>query len=195
MGTSKDVSYCSAECGPTDIRRAKRFKAKATRFAARAARGTRGTMMWAVSADGTIAPARYTSNEPGPLRVAYETGDSEALLALLLARTVTTDAGCMEWPKLDSDGYPRITIAKVTMAVHRLVTEAVHGPLGKQSAHHTCANPPCINPAHLQPVSQRENVAEMLQRNYYIKRISDLEAALAAVAPSHVLITHTLAVA
>ncbi|MFJ7227694.1 HNH endonuclease [Streptomyces sp. NPDC098090] len=59
--------------------------------------------------------------------------------------------------------------------LHVLSFEAFCGPTLGFPVHHRCAKPACFNPDHLQLVTQRENVAEMLERNAYIKRIEELE--------------------
>jgi hypothetical protein len=60
--------------------------------------------------------------------------------------------------------------------------------LGSHQAHHTCAERACVNPDHLQPVTQRENVAEMLTRKSYVKRIEELEARLRQLSPDDPLL-------
>ena len=121
-----------------------------------------------------------------PLRKAYEDGTAEQVLdALKKAATVTED-GCWEWKQLDSTGYPRAKIGGRHIAVHRLSLEAKYeAPLGSQAAHHMCANAKCVNPEHLQPVTHRENTAEMMARRAYIDRIAELEEAIRALDPSH----------
>jgi heme oxygenase len=65
-----------------------------------------------------------------------------------------------------------------------------HGAsLGSQAAHHACANTTCVNPDHLQPVTHRENIAEMMARKAYVARIRELEAALTEIQPSHPLLS------
>jgi len=102
---------------------------------------------------------------------------------------VVTDVGCWEWQgKLKRD-YPEVTVAGRSLQVHRVVLEAkCQAPLGSQAAHHMCANSKCVNPSHLQPVTHRENVAEMPARQSFLARIRDLEAALAESAPGHDLL-------
>lgn len=43
----------------------------------------------------------------------------------------------------------------------------------------------CVNPEHLQPVTFRENTAEMMARHAYLNRISELEEALRTASPNH----------
>lgn len=125
----------------------------------------------------------------GPLRRAVEVGDHVAVIAAVRSDCNVTDLGCWEWKRSIKRGYAVVTVGGRTMFVHRLVLEAKLGaPLGKQAAHHKCANTLCVNPQHLQPITARENVAEMLARAYLESRVRDLEAALAAVDPNHPLL-------
>lgn len=41
--------------------------------------------------------------------------------------------------------------------------------------HHTCNQRACVNPAHLQAVTQANNLAEMLDRRRYEKTIEELQ--------------------
>lgn len=64
--------------------------------------------------------------------------------------------------------------------MHRVMLESKHqAPLGDQAAHHICANTACVNPDHLQPVTFRDNTAEMLSRRAYAARIEELERVIA----------------
>ena len=99
-----------------------------------------------------------------------------------VAKYVDHQGDCWVWSSTNSRGYPQ---CKGRM-LHRAVLEAkCQSPLGTQAAHHTCANRACVNPDHLQPVSQADNNTEMLQRRAYTRRIAELEQALAEVAPAH----------
>lgn len=123
-----------------------------------------------------------------PLRYAYEEGDRDLFFAALVAQA-DTSGDCWVWPRLNRSGYPAARFAGKDVALHRLVLEMKHGAsLGSQHAHHTCANAACVNPEHLQPVTHRDNVAEMLARQSYLARIAELENALAVVAPNHPLL-------
>ena len=89
------------------------------------------------------------------------------------------------------DGYPIVIIDGRQHYVHRLALEAAtQRSLGSQPAHHICANTACVNPAHLQPVTHRENMAEMMARRYMERRIIELEDALRALAPGHPILKH-----
>jgi hypothetical protein len=130
-----------------------------------------------------------------PLRIALEDGlgPTEIVTALRLESVVNAD-GCWVSKRQGKDGYPIYQMAlkggkSRAYRLHRIALEAKLGkPLGSQAAHHMCANSSCINPEHLQPISFRENTAEMMQRNYYITRIKELEAALSSLAPAHHLL-------
>lgn len=124
----------------------------------------------------------------GPLRAALRDGHHEEVIRILLSRT-SAEGSCRIWTGRTKNGYPLIELGEKRVQVHRLMLEAKHGaPLGTQAAHHRCATPSCINPEHLQPVTHRENMAEMLARRSYLARITELEEALAALSPAHPLL-------
>ncbi|GEM41961.1 hypothetical protein NN4_64800 [Nocardia ninae NBRC 108245] len=125
-----------------------------------------------------------------PLRLALESGDRKAIIKTVRARAhVDPVSGCHIWPLRPKDPYPRVTVGRRTIDVHRAVLEARLGyPLGDMAAHHRCSVARCVNPDHLQPVTQASNVAEMLARTYYVSRIRALEAALSAIRPCHELL-------
>lgn len=89
--------------------------------------------------------------------------------------TITAD-GCWEVSSTGPNGYRQVnTISGKMKLLHVLSYEAFCGPTLGFPVHHKCAKPACFNPDHLQLVTQRENVAEMLERNAYIRRIKELE--------------------
>jgi hypothetical protein len=159
-------------------------------------------------AEATYPASRYTPKteaekqkmwraQRSNIRAAYEDGDWARLIRAIRSDAQENGNGCWEWQRRMDDGYPIVRIAGVTHQVHRLSLHAKHGkPLGVLAAHHKCANSACVNPDHLQPVTHRENIAEMLARNSLERRIEELEAALSAVAPGHPAldrISHTAA--
>jgi hypothetical protein len=125
-----------------------------------------------------------------PLRRAYDAGDWAGVIAAVKADCDIRPSGCWEWKrKLHASGYAQVAVAGRSFQVHRLTLQAKLGrPLGKQQAHHVCANTFCVNPDHLQPITARENVAEMMARRYMESRIADLEAALHLLDPRHPLL-------
>lgn len=102
------------------------------------------------------------------------------------------EGGCRLWSgALDSRGYPIMGHRDFsTKLVHRMAYMIATGETLErhQPIHHKCANPSCVEPSHLQIVETWENSAEMLERRYYLKRIAELESALAESSPSHPLL-------
>ena len=71
-----------------------------------------------------------------------------------------TAEGCVLWlGHLDADGYGKINVDRQPRGAHRVVYEMARGPIPAGLVlDHLCRNPSCINPEHLEPVTQRENV-------------------------------------
>jgi hypothetical protein len=126
-----------------------------------------------------------------PLAAALEAQDSAEVVRLLLERTKDGPNGCALWTGKTSTGktkYPKVTIRKKTLQAHRVMAAAVYGDLGPMAVHHKCAQSLCVKPDHLQPVTHRDNTAEMLHRQFYIRRIAELEAALREIDPTNDLL-------
>lgn len=137
-----------------------------------------------------IYPAAPPKDRRSPLRKAFEDGTPLQLLAAIRERCHVEPSGCWIWQGTLKHGYAQVVLGSRTRQVHRLSLETwMRADLGSQAAHHKCANPACVNPEHLQPVTHRENVAEMMARQAYRSRIRELEEALMAAAPDHPLLT------
>lgn len=69
------------------------------------------------------------------------------------------DTGCWNWSlALDRKGYGTITIKGRSYGVHRVTYEMLAGPIPEGlELDHLCRNHACSNPAHLEPVTHREN--------------------------------------
>ena len=67
---------------------------------------------------------------------------------------------CWEWKGASgSFGHGIVRISGKNHCAHRVVYELMVGAIPKGLVlDHTCRNPSCVNPNHLDPVSQRENV-------------------------------------
>ena len=128
------------------------------------------------------------------LRASYEEGRWDDFIAELYLRSMITD-GCWVWqgtqktPTKSLSPYPVVKWRKQSRQVHRMSLEArLRAPLGTQQSHHVCANTLCVNPWHLQPATQVQNIAEMKARCSYEARIAELEEALSEMAPDHELL-------
>lgn len=68
--------------------------------------------------------------------------------------------GCVEFTGArTADGYGRIKANGQAVRTHRAMYELLVGPIGGGlTLDHLCGNPPCLNPAHLEPVTMRENI-------------------------------------
>lgn len=89
-------------------------------------------------------------------------GDSSAPLKERLFRRVSKrDDGCWMWTgHLNNFGYGRISIGdRRSCLVHRVSYEIHIGPIPEGKVlDHLCRVRHCVNPAHLEPVSARQNV-------------------------------------
>jgi len=66
---------------------------------------------------------------------------------------------CWEWSRFrDRLGYGHVKYHNKVWMAYRLAYTLTHGPIAKPLVlDHICRNPPCCNPAHLEPVTQGEN--------------------------------------
>lgn len=69
--------------------------------------------------------------------------------------------GCWPWEAaLTGPGYGAFRINGQTCYAHRIAYELFIGPIPEGlSLDHLCRNPACVNPAHLEPVTHKENLA------------------------------------
>lgn len=116
------------------------------------------------------------------------------LVLYLLRFTEEAGLGCLEWTGgADGAGYSCVSLVdedgRHVRRVYRVILEALTGPIPPgYHVHHSCANPRCINPEHLERSDARANVGEMLERRGYVEYIRQLRDALAEYAPDHPLL-------
>lgn len=78
-----------------------------------------------------------------------------------LAACTRTETGCLEWQHgRTSKGYGRFK----EVYAHRESAKRAGMRIEGTVVRHQCDNPPCIEPAHLRPGSQSQNLKEMVAR-------------------------------
>lgn len=69
------------------------------------------------------------------------------------------ETGCWEWRAGKTHGYGITSLGRDSRGAHRIAYELVVGLLPDGlTLDHLCRNRGCVNPAHLEPVTNRENV-------------------------------------
>lgn len=75
-------------------------------------------------------------------------------------KKIRKNSKCWEWPGyINPQGYGMISAHGTTFAAHRIVWESVNGKIPTElELDHLCRNRKCVNPAHLELVTSKENV-------------------------------------
>lgn len=78
----------------------------------------------------------------------------------LWAKVQVSDSGCWDFTGVTTgDGYGRLHLGNGMVVAHRVAYELFVGPIpAGQVLDHTCRNRRCVNPDHLDVVTQRENL-------------------------------------
>lgn len=98
-----------------------------------------------------------------PRRGHHQQWTREQWVAAFTARTVRTEAGCLEWiGNLNENGYGRYTFEGEQWFTHRLAYSLFVGPIpDRLLVCHHCDNPPCCEPSHLFVGDNPANLADM----------------------------------
>lgn len=74
------------------------------------------------------------------------------------SRWLVVESGCWEWQGSLCNGYGSWSRNKVRMKAHRAVYEMYRGQIPEgMDLDHLCRNTKCVNPDHLEPVTEAEN--------------------------------------
>lgn len=87
--------------------------------------------------------------------------DAKHLVRFEAKYVINPATGCWDWTagKIPGSGYPVFAIDCRSVRAHRTSYEHFVGPIPEGlTLDHLCRNPSCVNPAHLEPVTQRENI-------------------------------------
>lgn len=79
---------------------------------------------------------------------------------LMSKREIDPETGCWNWTgSVVRTGYGQIKVRKgLVQRTHRVMYEALVGPIPEGlDLDHLCRNRRCMNPEHLEPVTEREN--------------------------------------
>lgn len=86
---------------------------------------------------------------------------------------------CWIWTGTPSSKYGKFRYKNKMLYAHRFAYEFWISPLKENTVvHHKCSNTKCVRPTHLQEISMENNVAEMFERQSYIRAINRLQKEL-----------------
>jgi hypothetical protein len=93
------------------------------------------------------------------------TSDDDLLRATIMNKTIVSETGCWEWQGAESAGYGVMMRNRQRLRVHRLSYELWCGPVPDGMVmRHKCDNPCCVNPSHLEPGTQAQNIHDIVVR-------------------------------
>lgn len=98
-------------------------------------------------------PRKYLGGHYAPRR----RSDEEAAVAHDAKYVVNSTTGCWEWRGALLHGYGQLRFRGKTWLAHRYFYWRENGGLPDLPLDHLCRNPRCVNPAHLEPVTPKEN--------------------------------------
>lgn len=94
-----------------------------------------------------------------------QVSDDDLLRMTIMNKSVVTENGCWEWQGAESYGYGMIMRNRQRLRVHRVSYELWCEPIPEGMViRHSCDNPSCVNPSHLLPGTQAQNVQDTVVR-------------------------------
>ena len=91
-------------------------------------------------------------------------------LERLMAKVQKDENGCWLFTATRRKGYGQFQYDGRLQGAHRAAYQLLVGPIPDGLVlDHLCRNPSCVNPAHLEPVTQRENSLRGQQPNVLIR--------------------------
>jgi hypothetical protein len=94
-----------------------------------------------------------------------QVSDDDLLRMTIMNKSVVTKSGCWEWQGASSYGYGVMMRDRQRLRVHRLSYELWCGSIPDGMViRHSCDNPCCVNPSHLTPGTQAENIQDIVIR-------------------------------
>lgn len=83
----------------------------------------------------------------------------EPLYRRVLSKTVPDGNGCLVWTGAPRADYGLVMLRGKRFGVHRVTYEYIVGPIPRGLVlDHLCRNTRCVNPEHLEPVTDRVNI-------------------------------------
>ncbi|WP_369811150.1 HNH endonuclease signature motif containing protein [Hymenobacter mellowenesis] len=81
-------------------------------------------------------------------------------------KVVIRQEGCWKWlAATTKGGYGRFKVGKFLAMAHKVSYQFINGPIPEGLlVRHTCDNPTCVNPAHLELGTQKDNMQDRIIR-------------------------------